>query len=268
MGSRVKNLWKVSRGLKKGEFMEENKKWSIMPLIRTFAVILVLGGIALGAMAFTSSEAAIDNVAFLDDDGENPDRPFFGKGDSRRFPGGHFAGFSFGGELDYDSFLADALGITVQELQDAHSEARAAMLRAAVEKGLITEDQVELMEARRNLMEHIDHEALLAEALGINVEDLQKAREGERPLSDLFDELGLEPEAVREAMQATYEKAVQEAVSAGVITQTQADQILEDDGGFPMFGGRGGIGGRGRFPGGEFRNPCTPDTDTSEGASL
>ena len=248
--------------------MEENKKWSIMPLIRIFVVILVLGGIALGAMAFTSSEAVIDHVAFLDEDGEDPDKPFFGRGGFRGLPGRGHGGFGFGGELDYDSFLADALGITEDELEDAHSEARAAMLEEAVAQGLITEEQVERMEARGALMEYIDQEALMADALGISVDDLQAAREADKSLSTLFDELGLEPEAVREAVQTAYEKAVQEAVSAGVITQAQADQILEGDGGLPMFGGRGGFGGRGRFPGGEFRHPCTPDTDTSEGASL
>ena len=91
--------------------MEENKKWSITPLIRTFAVILVLGGIALGAMAFTSSETAIDNVAVFDDDREDPDKPFFGRGGFRGFPGHGHGGFGFGGELDYDSYLAEALGI-------------------------------------------------------------------------------------------------------------------------------------------------------------
>jgi hypothetical protein len=251
--------------------MEENKKWSITPLIRTFAVILVLGGIALGAMAFTSSEAAIDIVAVLDDNGEDPDKPTFGKGGFRGFPGRGHGGFGFGGELDYDSFLADALGITVDELQDAHSEARAAMLEEAVAQGLITEEEVELMEARGALMEYIDQEALMAEVLGISVEDLQAAREGEKHLVDLFDELDLDPEAVREAMQAAYDEAVQEAVSAGVITQDQADQILEGEGGFPMFGGRGGrggFGGRGKFPGGGFHHPGESDTDTNEDTNL
>jgi hypothetical protein len=245
--------------------MEEEKKWSVTPLIRVFTVILVLGGIALGVMGFNSSEAANDPVAILDDEGDDPDAPpmpFFGRGGFRGFPGDRHGGFW--GDLNYDAFLADALGISVGELQEAYSEAQAAMLEEAVAQGLITEEQVELMEARRALMEYIDQDELYAEALGISVEDLEEARESDKSLSDLFDELGLEPEAVREGMQAAYEKAVQEAVGAGVITQTQADQILEGEGGFPMFGGRGGFGGRGRFPGGEFRHPCDPDTDTNE----
>jgi len=245
--------------------MEENKNWSITPLIRTFAVILVLGGIALGAMAFTSSEAAVDNVAVLDDDGEAPDVPFFGRGDFRGMPRGHHGGF--GGDLEYDSFLADALGITVQELQDAYGEAQAAMREEAVAQGTISEEDAELIEARRALMAYIDRDEIYADALGISVEDLQEARD-DKSLSDLFDELGLEPEAVREAMQDAHEKTVQEAVGAGVITQSQADQILEGEGGFPMFGGRGTFGGRGKFPGGEFHHPWAPDTDTNQDTSL
>ena len=253
--------------------MEEEKKWSVTPLVRLFAVILVLGGIALGVMAFTSSGISIDRVSALDNEGDDPDvppMPFHGKGGFRGFPGGRH-GALWGG-LDYDSFLADALGITVQELQDAYGEASAAMLDEAVAQGYLTEEQAELIEARNALMDYIDHDELFAEALGVSVEDLEEARESDKSLSDLFDELGLEPEGVRDAMQAVYEEAVQEAVGAGVITQSQADQILDGQGGFPMFGGRGGFGDRGGFFGDERPCPCCPDadvgTETSTDTSL
>ena len=251
--------------------MEENKKWSITPLIRTFAVILVLGGITLGVMAFTTSDTIIDNAIVVDDEGEDPDPlvPFFGRGGFRGFPGFDRHGkFGFGGDLDYDSFLADALGITVEELQEAYSEASAAMLDEAVAQGYLTEEQAELIEARNALMAYIDHDEILAEALGISVTELEEAREADQDLSDLLDELGLEADDVREAMQAAYEKAVQEAVEAGVITQEQADQILEGEGGFPMFGGHRGFGGRGGFNGEEHPCPCCPDSDTTTDTSL
>jgi len=251
--------------------MEEEKKWSITPLIRVFIVVLVLGGIALGMMAFTSSGVATDRVTVLDDDGDDPDvppMPFFGKGGLRGFPGDRHGGFGMWGELDYDSFLADALGITVQELQDAYTEAWAAILDEAVAKGYITEEDAELIKARNALMAYIDRDEICAEALGISVEDLQAAQDEGKSLSDLFDELELDPAAVREAMQAAYEKVVQAAVDDGVITQSQADQILEGEGGFPMFGGRGGHGGRGDFPGDERPCPCCPDEDTTTGTSL
>jgi hypothetical protein len=242
--------------------MEEEKKWSVTPLIRVFAVILVLGGIALGMMAFTSSEPATDRVAVLDDEGDDPDTPsmpLFGRGGIRGFPGGRHGGSW--GDLDYDSFLADALGITEQELQDAYDEADMALLDEAVTQGYITEEEVELMKARNALKAYIDRDEIYAEVLGISVEDLEEARESDKSLSDLFDELELEPEAVREALQAAYEKAVQEAVGAGVVTQTQADQIMEGEGGFPMFDGRGGSHGHGDFSRGEHPFPGSPDTE-------
>jgi hypothetical protein len=66
-----------------------------------------------------------------------------------------------------------------------------------------------------------DMQALLAEELGISVEELEAAQ------------------------QAAFEAAVAIAVDEGKITQEQADQILEGDG----FHGRGFGPGRGRFNG-------------------
>ena len=251
--------------------MEEEKKWSITPLVRVFVVILVLGGIALGMMAFTSANAATDRVTVLDDEGDDPDvppMPFFGRGGFRGFPGGHHGGFGFGSDLSYDSFLADALGITVQELQDAYGEADAAILDEAVAQGYLTEEQAGLIKAREALMQYIDRDEITAEALGISVTDLQAAQEEGKSLSDLLDELDLDSATVRDAMQAAYEKAVQEAVDASIITQDQADQILEGDGIFPMFGGKGGFHGRGDSFEGERPGPCSPDEDTTTDTSL
>ena len=66
-----------------------------------------------------------------------------------------------------------------------------------------------------------DMQALLAEALGISVEELEAAQ------------------------QAAFEAAIAAAVDEGRITQEQADQMLEGDG----FPGRGFGHGRGRFKG-------------------
>jgi len=102
-----------------------------------------------------------------------------------------------------------------------------------------------------------DMQALLAEELGISVEELESAQ------------------------QAAFEAAVAAAVDAGTITQEQADQILEG-GGFPgrRFGhGRGqfkgelpegfepGEGG-GRGPGGfRGRGPLGPEDAPQEDTS-
>jgi len=105
-----------------------------------------------------------------------------------------------------------------------------------------------------------DMQALLAEELGISVEELESAQ------------------------QAAFEAAVAAAVDAGTITQEQADQILEG-GGFPGRGfGRRGFGhgrgqfkdelpegfepGEGRGPGpGGFRHPLGPEDAPQEDTS-
>ncbi len=248
--------------------MENPKKWSLSPLIRIFVVILVLGAVGLSVMAF-ASDAAIDKALVIQDEEDEPDTPpapFFGRGGFRGF--GHHGWFGPGEDLDYDAFLADALGISIQTLQEAYAEANAAMLEQAVAKGYITEEQAELMKARQALMQYIDRDELTAKALGISVEDLQEAREADQSLSDLFDELGLKASDVREALQDAYEEAIKNAVSAGVITQDQADQIVSGDFVGPMLGGRRGFGGRGGFPRGECPCPCEPDSDTTTGTSF
>lgn len=54
---------------------------------------------------------------------------------------------------DYQIFLADALGITVEELQAAQQKAQEAMVAKAVEEGVITQEQADLMAAGRAFMQ-------------------------------------------------------------------------------------------------------------------
>ena len=79
-----------------------------------------------------------------------------------------------GGDND-QSDLADALGITVEELQAAQAKAQAARLAQAVEDGTLTQDQANLMLAMQALRGVIDHEAIMADALGLTVDELQAA---------------------------------------------------------------------------------------------
>ena len=162
-------------------------------------------------------------------------------------PGAQFGrqGFrgGFGSNIDREALLADALGITVEELRTAMEQAHLAGIQQAVDEGQITQAQADLMSARIKLENYIDKEALAAEALGISVEELQTAREEGKSMSELLNELELDPATVREAMNTAYQDAVQEAVADGVITQEQADVILSLPG--PGFG-RGGPGGFGR----------------------
>ncbi|MDX1436498.1 MAG: hypothetical protein R3335_06795 [Anaerolineales bacterium] len=125
--------------------------------------------------------------------------------------GGRMGGWLAQGGIDFNAHLADALGITVEELQAAHEQAAELQLEAAVESGRITQEQADLMQARKALTS-----------------------------SDNF----------RTAMRAAFESAVEAAVESGLITQAQADLILEN---LPEDGGLGGFGGR-RGPGG-FNHP-------------
>jgi hypothetical protein len=129
--------------------------------------------------------------------------------------------------IDYNALLADALGISVDELQAAYAEAYVARIDQAVTDGNLTQEQADLMKGRYAL--YTD-------------------------------------EAFQASMQSAFEVAVQQAVSSGVITQAQADQILADNDlmkGFGMgFGGKHGFGdfggGHGRHAGRGFSNPQTP----------
>jgi hypothetical protein len=217
--------------------MDEKKEWVLKPYIRTLTVILVLGGIALGAMAFSAQATSEESVFFTQDD-DDPQPPFHSRDGMRGFPGfGHHGGGHFRAGPEYDTFLAEALGISLEELQDAYAAANSAALDQAVADGALTQEEADLIKARGALAETIDREALMAGALGISTSELESARETGTSLFDLMDELGLDPEEVGEAMRSAYEDAVQDAVSSGVITQDQADEILSERVGGFFFGG-------------------------------
>mgnify|MGYP001824109610 FL=1 len=212
--------------------MEDKIESKRSTFLKATLVLLALAALAAGAFAL-----APDAVQAQDDEPAEPGDLVTGFRDLGR-RGWH----RFDGDLDYDAFLAEALDISVDQLQSAREQARAAMLDEAVARGTITEEQVALMEARAALREYIDEQALLAEALGITVAELEEAREAEKPLSVLIYELGMEPAEVRENIQAAHQKAVQQAVDEGVITAEQAEQFQNDGFRMDRFGGRRGHG--------------------------
>lgn len=112
-----------------------------------------------------------------------------------------------GVNMDGDQLLADALGISVAELDAAKTEARQLGMDAAVADGSITQEQADTMQAREALKQYMEDQDYSGKS------------------------------------QALFEETVQQAVQAGVITQAQADSILASGHG-PM-GGRGGMGGHG-----------------------
>jgi hypothetical protein len=104
--------------------------------------------------------------------------------------------------------------------------------------------------------------AVVADALGISVEELDAAKEAGTHLPDLAAELGVDMKTVHDAVQAYRETAVADAVANGLITQEQADQILSHSGHFGPCGhrGPGRRGGEQGQPGanqGQFGQPET-----------
>lgn len=189
-------------------------------------------------------------------------------------------GNGIGNRGDRGEALAEALGITVEELQTAMETARQTMLDEAVANGLLTQEQADAIQSRGGMHRGFpggNFEQALADALGITVEDLQAAMDtvftnqlaemvdagvitqeqadqmaARRAVKEYVDE-----EAIQNAIQSIYEDAVSQALADGVITQEQADALLNDIAngpagfGTPRFGGpHGGHGGPGGPRGG------------------
>jgi len=140
--------------------------------------------------------------------------------------------------IDFNALLAEALGISTDELQAARQKAMDIEIDQAVANGRLTQEQADLIKARRALVNN----------------------------SDFLS-----------AMKTAFENAVQAAVKNGVITQAQADALLKNldqngwrgMGGFgemaPGFGKNGGRHhpgggiGFGGMPGGSLAAPtATP----------
>lgn len=190
--------------------------------------------------------------------------------------GGPFGGGRGMVGLNNGEALAQALGITTDALTNAHQQAVQSAVQEGVDKGLITQAQADAILngsgqfGSRGMLglgwlfqNGVDFEAHFANALGISVDDLQAAcvkaaeirleqavadgriteEEAEllRARHALFNN-----EAFQNSMQAAFENAVKESVTNGVITQQQADLILQQGG----FGMRGGFMGFGGCPGG------------------
>jgi hypothetical protein len=198
------------------------------------------------------------------------------------------AGRGTGGKVS-DTDLAAALNITVDQLTAAREKAEAAALKQAVDQGLITQTQADDLAAGTDTLpfggrwesylsqKGIDTNALLADALGIPVDELsaaqtaaqaaaQSARTGETsPDGQMTQEqTGLMQaeqalranESFQGAMQTAFEAAVKDAVSSGVITQAQADLILAN-----QTGSSFGAGMRGGHHGG----PAGATSDANQG---
>jgi hypothetical protein len=105
--------------------------------------------------------------------------------------------------------LAAALGVTAEQLSAARTTANAEALKQAVAKGLITQAQADQVTANGGgrmdfglfAQNGIDENALLANALGIT------------------------PEKLAAAFQTAFTAGIDKAVTAGTLTQAQADMM-------------------------------------------
>ena len=125
-----------------------------------------------------------------------------------------------------DTALADELNITVDELVTARQAARLTAIQQAADEGLISEERAELMLARAAMQGTIDHDEVIAQVLGISVAELAAAREEGKNIRQLAAELGLDGPTIRENMKAVREATILQAEADGVITEEQAELLL------------------------------------------
>ena len=148
------------------------QKKLVWPLTGAVAALVIVGGLSLwavgavGAMQLAGNEPEVASP--VPTARGLPDRGVATLAGRWRGPG-------FGGKLDYPALLADALGVTVEELQTAQEAAHQAALEQALEEGLITQEQADRMLSLRAVRGYLNREALLAEALGMSVAELQAA---------------------------------------------------------------------------------------------
>ncbi len=261
------------------------KKFVYMVLGGFLALALTFGAFAAFAQTGEDENTA-QNETEAEESGETaetPAWPQFGPRGFDRMP--HEAAFN-----NDNALLAEVLGISVEELEAAQETVRTTAIEEAVAAGLLTQEQADQLLANplgfrgaRGFhgigLAAENHLEMLASELGISVEELQAAldevqatRLAEKVATGVLTQEQadmiqayrnvqdyVDYDALTETMQSFYQAAIEQALADGVITQGQADQMLENVGnmnmrGFPggrmpgIMGGRGGHGG----PGGHF----------------
>ena len=253
----------------------------------------LVGLLVVGALAVLISGAAFaqdDNIPPQPPPGFDPGRGF-GRGIGRGV-GLEAAAEALGMTVDELSTqlwggktladLADEKGIDLADVQAAVQVAKQAEIRGAIE--LAVEDRSLSRERADWLLEGLENgygagfgrgfrgglgkgmagplgREVVAEALGMTVEELNTQLWGGRTLADLADKKGVDLADVQAALQAARESAMREAINQavqdGTITHEHADWLLEGlDKGFLL--GRMGGGFEDGFLGRGFKNFARP----------
>jgi uncharacterized protein YidB (DUF937 family) len=120
-------------------------------------------------------------------------------------------------------------------------------------------------------------EDAIAEALGIDHEELEDLLGQGKTLWQIAEEKGFSQEQFRDLMDKSHDKALEKMVEDGVITEEQAkwmesrmdfmwERMWENDGDFGGCPGMGGFGSQGRGPGFRWNNP--PDQSSPSSPSF
>lgn len=167
--------------------------------------------------------------------------------------------------IDMNVLLAAELKISVEELQAAREKAVDLGWEQAIADGKLSEEQVELIKARRALQGEFNFHALALEALGLTQEKIDTYRQERMDRDAILKDLGMTAEEAKAAVRDVFEVAINEAVDAGTITQAQADLLLAklDENILLPFGGlRSGMRPKGPAqmkPGGMMPDRMRPD---------
>ncbi|MGB1251583.1 MAG: hypothetical protein ACPG8W_13280 [Candidatus Promineifilaceae bacterium] len=165
------------------------------------------------------------------------------------------------GKIDRAAIVAEALGITVDELKAARQEgttlnelaeangttmdavkevlvtATVDAVNQAVADGDITQERadmvlakIELKSLAHDIFNKEDAATIAAEMLGITVDELKAARKEGTKLNELAEANGTTAEAIKEAVKSAREAAIQAAVDDGTLTAEQGEQLLNGRG--------------------------------------
>ncbi len=130
-------------------------------------------------------------------------------------------------EITRETFLAQALGISEEQLHAAQREASLAWIDYLVSEGRLDETKADLWRARVLVRPYLDPQALVAQALGLSVEEVQQACAEGKTLADLLEQQGMDRRTFVQALQQAADEALQQAVADGVITEEQADALRQ-----------------------------------------